>query len=135
MASRTFNAELMTVGTNVKVIYARIFPAGTGTHTVTSQGNVVTGVDDVGVGKIRLKLADRYNKLLGFQAFYSDESDSVDLYAQGGAVTLNDTTNNSGNTSAIIKLKTGSSNTDNAAANADDCIYVTLTFEDSTAHG
>lgn len=135
MASLTCNAELKTVGTDVKVIYARIFPNSTGTHTVTGQGGVVTGIDDVGAGKIRLKLAHRYYKLLNFQVSYQEAADNVDLYAQGGVVTLNDTTDNSGNTSAIVKLKTGATNTDNAGTDADDVINVTLTFEDSDAHG
>lgn len=133
MASLTCNAQLKTVGADVKVIYARIFPNSTGTHTVTGQGGVVTGIDDVGAGKIRLKLAHRYHKLLNFQVSYQEAADNVDLYAQGGVVTLNDTTNNDGNTTAIVKLKTGATNTDNAGTDADDVINVTLTFEDSSA--
>lgn len=135
MASYAANGELRCVGTDIKVVFARIFPAGTGTHTVTSQGGVVAGVDDVGAGKIRLKLAHRYYKLLNFQCSYQEAADNVDLYAQGGEVTLNDTTNNGGNTSAIVKLKTGATNTDNAGADANDCINVMLVFEDSAAHG
>lgn len=135
MASYTCNAELKTVGTNVKVVFARIFPNSTGTHTVSGQGGVVTGIDDVAAGKIRLKLAHRYFKLLNFQCSYQEAADNVDLYAQGGVVLLNDTTDNDGNTSAIVKLKTGGTNTDNAGTDDNDVINVMLVFEDSSAHG
>lgn len=129
MASRLFGGLIRTFGKQERQVKCKIFPNGASAASFTSQGGVASAVRS-SAGKFLITGADgcNFRSLVSFQATYVDEQDNQDLLAQGGAVA------NLGTSSpftAVVKLKTGATNTDNAAAGADRYISCELTFEDS----
>jgi hypothetical protein len=131
MASRLMKRGAKAFGIDLKHINVRIYPQNTGTPVWESEGGVA-GVVWTATGKFTITLDDAYYKLRTFQTTYRDERDNSDLYAQPGPVTGE----GAGTPiTLVVKLKTGSANTDTAAgAGAKDrCIYVDLEFEDVAA--
>jgi hypothetical protein len=135
MASRTMTRGGYEFGTKVKTVRLRLFPNNTGDPTFTTGDGVTTAANGVAsvarsaAGKFLVTLSDPYRALLNFHATFSSAADNVDLYAQAGAVANLGT---STPVTAVVKLKTGSTNTDVAAA-GDTFISIALTFEDSSA--
>lgn len=128
MASRIMSGREKTFGTNEKVVRVKIFPDSSNDPSYTSQGGVAS-VARSAAGKFLVTLSDAYYSLVSFDATYSTSADNVDLYAQAGAVSNLGTTTAA---TAVVKLKTGATNTDAAAAADDNYISVTLVFEDSS---
>lgn len=128
MASRVMKGREKTFGTNEKVVRLKIFPDGSSTPSFTSQGGVAS-VALTATGKFTITLSDAYHSLVAFNATYSTSADNVDLYAQAGAVSNLGTSTPA---TAVVKLKTGATNTDAAAAADDNYISVELVFEDSS---
>lgn len=130
MASRNMNRGTMEFGVQRKIVRCKIFPNNTGTPTVSPSGaDGIASVARTAAGKFTLTLQDAYRSLVGFHATFSSAADNVDLYAQAGAVSNLGTSTPA---TAVVKLKTGSTNTD-VAADDDTFISVTLVFEDSSA--
>lgn len=118
-------------GKKLKIVSGYFLPDTAATPVVVSQGGGVSGVAHTDTGKFTITLVDPYHKCVGFQAMLATADDSTDLYAQAGAVANEGT---STPITAVVKLKTGSSNTDVAAA-ADTKVFFQLWFEDSSALG
>jgi hypothetical protein len=122
-----FSGMIRTMGRQERLVRVKVFPNSGSAPSWTSQG----GVDDVALsaaGKFTITGLHHFARLVGFQATYVDTADNVDLYAQGGDVS------NLGTTSAwtaVVKLKTGATNTNAGAANANRYISVDLAFEET----
>jgi len=122
-----FGGTIKTAGRQERLVAAKIFPNAGSAPSFVSQG----GVADVALtaaGKFTVTGIHHFARLASFQATYVDPADNVDLYAQGGAVA------NLGTRTpwtAVVKLKTGATNTDAGATDADRYISLDLRFEDS----
>ena len=121
----------MVFGAKPKSIDLLIFPDSTNAPTFKSTGGVKS-VARSAAGKFLVTLQDPYRKLRGVHATYNTAADNVDLYAQGGVVSNEGTTSP---VTVVVKLKTGATNTDAAAADPDNFISVMIDFEDSAAYG
>lgn len=129
MASRSMTGRSKTFGVQEKVVELKLFPDSTGTPTFTSAGGVAS-VARSAAGKFLVTFEDAYKEVSNVQCSYSTSADNVDLYAQPGAFA------NLGTSTAatfVVKLKTGATNTDAAAAATDNFIAISVTFEDSSA--
>jgi hypothetical protein len=129
MASRSMTGRTKTFGVSEKCVRLKLFPDSTGTATFTSQGGVAS-VARSAAGKFLITFQDAYLSLVDYQVAYSTSADNVDLYAQLGAVSNLGTSTAA---TAVVKLKTGATNTDAAAAAADNFISCCFVFEDSSA--
>ena len=109
----------------VRAIRFLLYPNGTGTPTVLGMG--VSAVSRADTGLFLVTLMDAHRHCTKFHPHLVVAGESTDLYAQGGTV------GNlaSGNpVTAHVRLKTGSTNTDAAAA-ATTFISVEMVFDDS----
>lgn len=106
-----------------------IFPDGSSTPTFKASWGV-TSVALTATGKFTVTLTGQYWKLRAGHCTYGTSADDVDLYAQLGVIA---NLASSSAVTVVVKLKTGATNTDAAAAGADNRICVTLEFEDSSA--
>lgn len=129
MASRTMSGRTQGFGVAEKIIRLKIFVDAGNAPTFTTQGGV-TSVVRTAAGKYTITLDDAYYSLVSFQATYVDSGDAVDVYAQPGAVANLGT---STPITAVVKTKTGATNTNPSAAGTDVYISVDLVFEDSAA--
>jgi hypothetical protein len=118
-----------TFGVNEKCLRFKIFPDAGSTPTVTSQGGVAS-VELTAAGKFTVTFSDAYLTCVEATATYSTSADNVDLYAQLGAISNLGTSTAA---TAVIKLKTGATNTNAAAAATDNFISCCFVFEDSSA--
>lgn len=135
MASEVLHPGAKGHALDPKRITLRIFPNNTGSPTFDSEGGVASVVRSA-AGKFLVTLTEGYYKVANLQATFQCAGDAVDIYAQGGDF------NNLGNhngvaigtpgqpTTFVVKLKTGSTNTDVVAA-PQTCIFVDVTFEDT----
>lgn len=121
---------MRTLGVREYCVRCKVFPNAASTPSFTSQGGVAS-VALSATGKFTVTLSDPYYSLVSFQTTYTDTSDSVDLYAQGGDVS-NLASATQAAVTAVVKLKTGSSNTNAGATDANRYISVDLVFEDSS---
>ena len=131
MASEMMKRGPKVFGIDLKRVNVRIYPNGTGVPVVESEGGVASAVWTA-TGKFTITLNSSYFKLRDFQACYKDERDNVDLYAQPGPV-VGEGLGTA--ITAVVKLKTGTANTDVATGSGakDRCIYVNFEFEDVAA--
>jgi len=131
MASELIKRGAKTYGIDLKRINVRIYPNAAGVPVWESEGGV-SSVVWTATGKFIITLLSSYYKLRDFQACYKDERDNVDLYAQLGPV-VGEGLGTA--ITAVVKLKTGTANTDVATGSGakDRCIYVDLEFEDVAA--
>jgi hypothetical protein len=134
MASNLMKRGEKCFGLDLKRVNVRIYPNGAGTPRWETEGGiaVVGGVAWTATGKFTITLDASYYKFRDGQATYRDERDNVDLYAQLGVVSNEGTSNP---ITVVVKLKTGTANTDVATGSGanDRCIYVNLEFEDVAA--
>ncbi len=129
MASRTMSGRTKSFGVDLKMITLRIFPDAGNTPTFTSEGGVAS-VALQGAGLFRVTLQDSYRSCVSKQATYSAAANNVDIYCQfQGMSNLNTTTP----VTFDVALKTGATNTNAAAAAANNHIDVFILFEDSAA--
>lgn len=127
-AGRIFGGLRRTMGVQERLVSCKIFPNAGSAPSFTSQGGVAS-VALSAAGKFTITCNDPFYSLASFQATYVDTSDSVDLYAQGGDVSNLGTANA---VTAVVKLKTGATNTNAGATDANRYISVDLCFEDSS---
>lgn len=113
---------------NGKTIHLRIFPQGTGAPVVRGGGGNVT-VTREGVGAYRLTMSEAYRWLIGCAATVQMAS-STDLTFRLGAVANE---NSASPVTVDFRLEAGSTPTE-VAANANNSVLLTLTFEDSNTH-
>jgi hypothetical protein len=128
MASRLTSGRTQTFGLKEKAIRLRIFPDAANPPTFTSQGGVASVVLQA-TGLFRVTLQDAYYSCVEKQATYSAAANNVDLYPQFQGMS------NLGTSTPVtvdVALKTGATNTNAAAAGANNHIDVTLVFEDSS---
>lgn len=116
-----------------KLVTLRIYPNGAGVPTFDHEGGVASVVLSA-TGKFLVTLNDSYFKLVKATAQYQDAGDAVDLYAQiGEFANIQHGPSFIGTkgqpVTFVVKLKTGATNT-NAAAAAQTCILVDVLFED-----
>lgn len=90
----------------------------------TIKGKGVASVTRSAAGKFTCALTDSWTSLVGCWPEVRTAQDAVDIYAQAGAFTAGTT---AANASIVVKLKTGSTNTD-LAADADTIVSVRLVF-------
>lgn len=116
-----------------KKVTLRIFPNDTGAPTYDAEGGVAS-VARSAAGKFLVTLNDGYYKVIGARLAMQSAADNLDMYAQLGE--FNNVYHNGAQrgtagsaTTFVVKLKTGATNTDVAAA-AQTCIFVEVEFED-----
>ena len=134
MASEKLHPGAKGHAIDPKRITGRIFPNGAGTPTWESEGGVA-GVVYTAAGKFTVTLNEGYYKPIAFAATVQCNGDAVDLYAQLGD--FNNVGRHNGAargtpgqpTTFVVKLKTGATNTDAAAA-AQTAVFFDVTFED-----
>lgn len=114
-----------------KMIFLVIYPDA-GNAPTWAATHAVQAVDFTATGKYTITLKHSYRKVRGLHATYNTSADNVDMYAQGGAVSNEGTATP---ITMVVKLKTGASNTNAAAAAADNFISVCFVAEDSNALG
>lgn len=113
----------------------RIYPNNTGAPTWDAEGGVAS-VSRSAAGKFLVTLNESYYKVINAQATVQvGGSDTVDLYPQIG--NFNNVYHNGAlvgtagqPTTFEVKLKTGTANTDIAAA-TQTCVFVDVIFEDT----
>jgi hypothetical protein len=126
MASRIMAAVTKYFGRQRKGIELRIFPDAGNAPTFTSEGGVASVVLQA-TGLFRVTLQDSYARCVRKHATYSAGANNVDLYAQFQGMS------NLGTSSPVafdVALKTGATNTNAAAAAANNHIDVSLVFAD-----
>jgi hypothetical protein len=118
------------LGIDLKEVNVRFYPNGTGVPTWETEGGIAS-VAWTATGKFLITLTDSFLKVRDAQVSYRDERDNVDLYAQLGPVSNEGTTSP---VTIVVKLKTGTANTDTAAGAGarDRAVYCNFVFEDST---
>jgi hypothetical protein len=110
---------------NTRVVEFSFAPNNTSAvDQTTIKGKGVASVTRSAAGKFTCALTDSWTNLHSARADVRMSSDAVDLYAQLGAFTAGTT---AANASIVVKLKTGSTNTD-IAADADTIVSVRLVF-------
>lgn len=119
-----------------KEVTLRIYPNGAGAPTFEADGgaSVVASVTLAATGKFLVTLTESYFKVVRAFAQYQDSADNVDLYAQlGDFANVQHGPNFIGTkgqpVTFVVKLKTGTANT-NVAAGNQVCIFVSVVFED-----
>jgi hypothetical protein len=123
------SGRTQTFGIKEKTVRVRIFPDAASAPTFSSQGGIASVVLQA-TGLFRITFQDAYFSCVEKQATYSAAANNVDLYPQfQGMANLGTATP----TTCDVALKTGATNTNAAAANANNHIDVTFTFEDSAA--
>lgn len=132
MADRAFTGILHALGGRVRVVTCLILAAGSSVNIINTQGVViehplVAGVVRNSAGNYTITLRDNYRAHMHASATYNPIEENVDLYAQLGAITLGPTP-----ATVVIRLKTGTANTDPSATGG--VISVLLVFEDSDAY-
>jgi len=127
MASRLMKGRESCFEKKAKTVRLKLFPDSSSAPTFTSEGGVAS-VARSAAGKFLVTFSDAYYAVADAHCTYSTSADNVDLYAQLGAFA-----NLATSTAAtlVVKLKTGATNTDAAAAATDNYISITVTFEDS----
>src|SRR5688500_20370063 len=130
MSSQLFRDGAREFGRDLKKVHVRIYPQNTSDPVVEHDGGV-TSVARSAAGKFLVTLNDTYVQLKHANVSYRDERDNADLYAQLGAVS-NEATTTGAALTIVVKLKTGTVNTDVAAGSGakDRCIYCEFEFED-----
>ncbi len=126
-------------GVKPRFINFTFFPDASNTTALTSAagtlddpGGCVANVTRAAQGVFTVTLVDPVYRLAGKQATVQTASNSVDLYAQFGAVTHE----GDGEPLTVdVRLKTGSTSTDPPAANTNTSVSVMLAIEDSSAAG
>jgi hypothetical protein len=125
MSGRKLNKK-ETLGIKLVDVDFRFFPNSTTDPAGTiDPGNAVAGIVHTSTGKYTVTLRDQWKSLVGFSATMQLDGDSEDLYATLGDVDLSAKT-------VVILTKTGSSNADSGAADANQSVSVRLTFQDAT---
>lgn len=108
-----------------KQVHLRIFPQGTGAPVVRGGRGLVT-VTRPGTGAFLITMKHSYRWLMG-AAFTVQTASSTDLTPRLGAVSNENT---STPMTIAFRLEAGSTPTD-MSADANNSVFVTLTFEDS----
>jgi hypothetical protein len=134
MASEKLHPGAKVHAVDPKRITLRIFPNAALAPTWDSEGGVAS-VAYTAAGKFTVTLNEPYFKPIACAATVQCNGDAVDLYAQLGD--FNNVGRHNGAargtpgqpTTFVVKLKTGATNTDAAAA-AQTAIFVDVTFED-----
>ena len=129
MAGASMAGRTKTFGVSEYCVRVKIFPNDTGTATYSSQGGVASVVRSA-AGKFTITFTNAWLSCVEANVSYSTSADNVDLYAQMGAFANLGTTTAA---TAVVKLKTGSTNTDGAATATDNFISCCFVFEDSSA--
>lgn len=134
MASNLMNQGPKCFLVDPKLVTLRIYPNGASAPTFDSDGGVASVVLSA-TGKFLVTLNDSYWKVAKATAQYQDSGDAVDLYAQiGDFANVQHGPSFIGTrgqpVTFVVKLKTGATNT-NAAAAAQTCIFVEVLFEDT----
>jgi hypothetical protein len=117
-----------------KRITGRIFPNGASAPTWEAEGGVAS-IALTATGKYTVTLNEGYYKPIAASAMVQCNGDAVDLYAQLGDFANVGQINGAvagtpgQPTTFVVKLKTGTANT-NAAAAAQTVVYFEVTFED-----
>jgi len=124
MASRT-RRKKTTLGISLVDVHIRFFPNATTDPTYYDPGGSVESIEHSATGKYLVTLKDSWLRLVGCQITTQLDGDSEDLYGALGDVDLAAKT-------LYILTKTGSSNTDSGAADDNQSVSVTLTFQEST---
>jgi hypothetical protein len=122
-----FGGTIRTQGVQERLVACKIFPNAGSAASFVSQGGVAS-VELSAAGKFLITCIGTHKALASFQATYVDTADNVDLYAQGGDVSNLGTTTP---VTAVVKLKTGATNTNAGASDANRYISVDLRFEES----
>lgn len=115
MASQLHQYQTKCSQGSVVMVPLKISPNGTGTPTIADNGGYAT-VARSDTGKFTITLLARHYSIVAATFGLSVVGDSTDLYPQGGVQTA---------TTVVVKLKTGTANTD-IAADADTHLDVVL---------
>ncbi len=114
-----------------RMIFLVIYPdAGNAPTWAATHG--VASVAFTATGKYTITLKNNFRYKRGILLGYNTAADNVDMYAQGGVVANEGTATP---VTLVVKLKTGASNTNAAAADPDNFISVGFIAEDSNAMG
>src|SRR5687767_861384 len=134
MASEMLHPGAKGHALDPKRVTLRIFPNNTGSPTFDAEGGVASVVRSA-AGKFLVTLMEGCYKVANCQATFQSAGDAVDVYAQLGD--FNNITHKGLQvgtpgqpTTFVVKLKTGTVNTDVAWADQ-TCIFVDVTFEDT----
>lgn len=129
MASSAYN-EVLSNGKRPRRVTVSFYPQNTSAPVIRNNpGGLVTSVTRNAAGKFTIKLANTYKSgsLEIANGMVNHEADNVDFYVQGGAVSEDA----SGGATVVVKLKTGSVNTDIAASGTNRWVSVDLVFNDA----
>lgn len=138
MSSRQYKGHV-TNGVRRRVIVFRFFPQGSSTTPLTTAagtlrdpGGFVANVTRTATaGKFIVTMNDAFYKVIAISPNVQISADTTDLTYQVGDVTNENTANP---LSFVIRLLTGTTNTD-MAANANNSVMVQLEVEESAAAG
>ncbi len=126
MANRT-RRKIQTLGISLVQVHFTFFPNGASDPVaadIRDPGYTVASITYAS-GIYTVTLRDTWARLVGKQVSYQNQATNVDMYAQFGEIDLTAKT-------VKIQMKTGATNTQPAAANANHSVSVTLTFQEST---
>lgn len=127
MSSRAAYNPLRANGVKPRSITFSFYPQNTGTPTIRSDpGKFVASLARTAAGKFTITMRDNWPTLIGTLVNLTTEDDATDMYAQGGTVTLQ-----ASGATVVVKLKTGSTNTDLAASGSLRYVTVNLMLDDS----
>lgn len=123
-------------GVKPRIVSFRFFPNGSNTDALTTAAGtlrdpcgVVTNVARSAQGNFLVTMADPAYKVIDAMAQYQAAADNVDLYAQAGDISNENT---SSPMTFVVKLKTGATSTDPPATNTNSSVMCVVWIEDST---
>jgi hypothetical protein len=122
MASRTWRDD-KTIGVAIRRIYIRFFPNATSDPTFVDPGGTVASIVYAS-GTYTITLKDVFVRLIGAHATYQAAAANIDMYAQMGDCDVAAKT-------YVVQMKTAGTNTQPAAADANQSVSVELVFQES----
>lgn len=117
--------NLRARGIKLTQVFIRFYPNSTTDPTYDDPGDAVASIAHSATGKYLITLNQAWQNLVNAQLSIQLDGDSEDLYPVMGDVDLSAKT-------IYVLTKTGTSNTDSGAADANQSVSVCLTFQEAT---